>query len=281
MMHYNDIVVSICDSNRKALREYDSTRYDNGRQTKVHMPFETEYQILVKNNQTKNVRLDIDIDGANVTNEGIVIRPWYTVYLERFLNSQNKFKFVPVSNEGVGDPTSKENGIITVTSHFELEPPRPVEPVYRHNTRRCGLRSATKGSVAGGSSGDTDWMREQPMTYSKGLNAEVKTSGGINYSSDTLSANSCIGQTDWMTTEYSTGEPTLGFAGGSAARSIGQAGATVEGSKSNQEFSRVHWRGDDPCIQAITFKFKLLGMDNMESKEWQEYMRLKEKFAAA
>lgn len=245
------------------------------------MPFETEYQILVKNTAFRNVRLDIDIDGGNVTNDGIVIRSGYTVYLERFLNSQNKFKFVPVSSEGVGDPTSKENGIITVTGHFELPAPKPVEPVYNYRKSFGGLRGATKGyprgSIAGGSSGDTNWMHEQPVSYSKGIEPEVKTSGGI--IDDTLSAdNISCSNTDWMRADYSFAS----FAGATPlANPIGQAGATVEGAKSNQQFTQVHWRGDDPAVQAVTFKFKLLGMDNKDSKEWQEYMRLKEKFAAA
>ena len=246
------------------------------------MPFETEYQILVKNNDFKNVRLDIDIDGGNVTNEGIVIRSGYTVYLERFLNSQNKFKFVPVSNEGVGDPTSKENGIITVTGHFELPAPKPVEPVYNYKKSFCGLRGNMKGSprgsVAGGSAASdnsvhTDWMKEEgDVQYSKGCEPQVNTSGGIlNFSE--ISTNFCSPGIGARECDYSMN--TI------ATRSIGQAGATVEGAKSNQQFTQVHWRGDDPAVQAVTFKFKLLGMDNRESKEWQEYMRLKEKFQAA
>jgi hypothetical protein len=34
-------------------------------------------------------------------------------------------------------------------------------------------------------------------------------------------------------------------------------------------------------VLPVTFKFKLLGMNNQDSKEWQEYQRLKEKFNAA
>jgi hypothetical protein len=251
MMHYKDIVVSICDSNKKALREYDAQRLENGRRTNVHIPFDTEYQILVKNNQYKNIRLDIDIDGSNVTNDGIIIRPWYTVYLERFLNSQNKFKFVPVSNEGVADPTSKENGIITVNAYFEkqVEPkplPTPRFPILR------GMNGPMMGSAA-------DWHSPPSYTYgASGSLVKYCCSPGIN-----------VRETDYSLTSITT------------TASIGQAGATIEGGRSNQTFSEAYWNGDDPLVQPVTFKFKLLGMNSDTSKEWQEYQRLKQKFNAA
>jgi len=253
MMHYKDIVVSICDSNKKALREYDSQRLENGRRTTVHMPFDTEYEILVKNNQYKNIRLDIDIDGSNVTNDGIIIRPWYTVYLERFLNSQNKFKFVPVSNEGVADPTSKENGIITVKAYFEKQPepkPLPTPDMWVGSSILRGMNGTT-----------ADWQ-PNPVVYTSSVagGSDVKycCSPGVN-----------VTESDYSMYSLTT------------TASIGQAGATVEGGRSNQSFSEAYWNGDDPLVQPVTFKFKLLGMDKRESKEWQEYMRLKEKFSAA
>ena len=237
------------------------------------MPFETEYQILVKNNQYKNIRLDIDIDGTNVSNDGFVIRPYYTVFLERFLNSQNKFKFVPVSNEGVADPTSKENGLITVIAHFEKQPEPIPQPLYTASNKKCCFRGGWKGgSTVRGSSADTDWMHEQPVTYSGG----VSQAGGSD-----MSWMKSENSVDYSCNNFITTSSICGFAEPQVNRPMGQAGATVEGSKSNQKFTEVFWAGDDPALKAVTFKFKLLGMDNNESKEWQEYMRLKEKFAAA
>jgi hypothetical protein len=65
-----------------------------------------------------------------------------------------------------------------------------------------------------------------------------------------------------------------------AAGTIGQAGATVEGSKSDQKFFDTTWNGDTGV--AYTFVFKLLGvsgeLSEKEKKEWEEYKRLKEKF---
>jgi hypothetical protein len=275
MMHYKDIVVSICDSNKKALREYDSQRLENGRETKVHIPFETEYQILVKNNQTKNIRLDIDIDGTNVTNDGLIIRPWTTAFIERFLNSENKFKFVPVSHEGVSDPTSKENGIITVNAYFEKQIPKPVmvSPSFPHifwnNTPLAGGSGDWNPPVT-----HTSYGISGPPTYGS---SSSSSSGG---SSSSSSVNYCCDNIKCLNSPgVSAREVDYSMTVTSA--SVGQAGATIEGGRSNQTFCEAHWEGDDPLFQAVTFKFKLLGMSNTQSKEWQEYMRLKQKFNAA
>jgi hypothetical protein len=254
MMHYNDIVVSICDQRKKALREYDSQRLENGRKTTIHVPFDTEYQILVKNNQFKNIRLDIDIDGSNVSNDGFIIRSWSSCYLERFLNSDRKFKFVPVSNEGVSDPSSNENGIITVVAHFEKQPEiktyiAPRQP-WGHMK---GMRGLNHTPVYG-SSLDSQWMGQQPMTYSS--------------YSVSCSVSDLAGCPD-------------GYVNVPAYGGLGEAGATVEGGKSSQKFVEAQWNGDDPLVRPVTFKFKLLGMNNQDSKDWQDYQRLKEKFNAA
>jgi hypothetical protein len=233
MMHYNDIVVSICDSNKKSLREYDSQRLSNGRKSNIHIPFDSEYQIMVKNNQGKRIKLDIDIDGSNITNDGFVIHGFQTAYLERFLNTNKKFKFVPVTNDGVADPTSSDNGIITVKVNFEYTPYNPI------------LRSAPRRI--------SDWGDNTVYgsSYSATLSAPSSMVGSI--TSCSYSLNSV---------------PTM-------------SGATVEGSQSNQKFSETTWGGNDSLLSEIVFKFKLLGMNSQDSKEWQDYLRLKQKFEAA
>jgi hypothetical protein len=54
--------------------------------------------------------------------------------------------------------------------------------------------------------------------------------------------------------------------------------ATIEGSKSNQKFTTVDWLGDDALLESLVFKFQLLGITSQDTEEYQEYLRLKNKF---
>src|SRR5690606_21925430 len=85
----------------------------------VVMPFNEEYQIKFKNTSRTRRRLEIDIDGTEVSKD-LILGGNGEFKLERFLNSDKKFKFVSVNNAAVSDPTSKENGVIRIRVYDEL-----------------------------------------------------------------------------------------------------------------------------------------------------------------
>jgi hypothetical protein len=63
----------------------------------------------------------------------------------------------------------------------------------------------------------------------------------------------------------------------------GEAGATIEGSNSQQSFNTTTWKGTD-YSEDIRFSFKIKGnseaskMSAADQAEYQEYLKLKEKF---
>jgi hypothetical protein len=65
----------------------------------------------------------------------------------------------------------------------------------------------------------------------------------------------------------------------SASAPIGEVGATVEGGKSDQTFGFTTWNGD--LGEASIFTFQLLGMREPDQKEYEEYLKLKQKFEGA
>jgi hypothetical protein len=263
MMHLNSIVVAILDSKLKSFREYSSERLSNGRKSTVHLPFDSEYQILIKNSHERNIRLDIDIDGTSVTNDGLIVYSKNQCILERFLNSDRKFKFVPISNSEVADPTSKENGIITVKINFENSR-SPFTIGDNESWKRWEWTMPFQPSSYPPSypidrtAGDTVWMSNMPHSVSSGDNIvcsyhsslKGSCSSQVTYSCDTIKTRS--------------------FAS--------KAGATIEGSKSNQKFTTVDWLGDDTLLESLVFKFQLLGITQQDTEEYKEYLRLKNKF---
>jgi len=123
MMHQDSVVVCITDNKEKTYREYDFRSNKSIPVTKcstVMLPFDSEYKIYIKNND-KNHRIlvEIDIDGTNVTGNGIIIDANSHVHLERFVDIARRFKFVTADADGVAEPDSPDNGKITITVNKE------------------------------------------------------------------------------------------------------------------------------------------------------------------
>ena len=113
-------VVSIIGSNGKVIRESNVNN-----QRVVRLPFDSEYKIRIQNKNLSRAYAKVLIDGTEVHTGKFVLRGNSSLDLERFdldgnLSSGRKFKFVPLSNSDVQDPTSKENGILEVIFEEEV-----------------------------------------------------------------------------------------------------------------------------------------------------------------
>jgi hypothetical protein len=130
----------------------------------VHLPFHSDYKVRLKNKHSfLRAKAKVWIDGRQVSNLGdFILQPNETLDLERFLDesmtSGNKFKFVPLGDGRVNDPTDPENGIIKVEFYRELrwDPPKitwrsyttPISSGPTNDTFIIG----NKGSSLGGTS---------------------------------------------------------------------------------------------------------------------------------
>ena len=105
----------------KVLREFKDT---------VHIPFGSEYSILLKNLHTTRAVVNVFIDGTDMVPGGLVLNAGQEVDLERSvkngnLTEGNRFKFIERTgaveqHRGVGI----EDGLVRV--EFQYEQPRPV-----------------------------------------------------------------------------------------------------------------------------------------------------------
>lgn len=241
-MHYEDSVITIVDSNKKPIRELESEKIDKGRKCKLFLPFDTEYQFYIKNNSDKRIKLDIEIDGSVVTNDGFIVYAYQNCYLERFLNVDKKFKFVKANNENVSDPSNVENGIIKVRVYKEKSLPIPeklTEIHHHHHYDNIWNR------VYGLPRNDT-WYITNPTTQ-------------LNYSTN-------IGG---VLTSSNSPQSVLYSA------NLSDVGATIEGSKSNQTFNETIWNGDNGVETYFTFILKGITSSDKEQKI-KEFLKLKE-----
>lgn len=289
-MHYDSVVVSLTDEKKKPFREVDSKKTPDGRRCTVHMPFDSEYKLLVKNLlKSQRLRLEIDIDGTNVSGTGLVIEADEAAYIERFVDIAKKFKFVKAQGAGacedVADPTNPENGIIKIRVHREKPMPKPPKILreehhhhhhHDHWPYQQPLIWTNVGPVFGSSS----------VNYSD-ENIQVKSSGNVDIEAKGLIDNSCNSLRSFGPSgPKGDPGPTMDFFCASDVQvnhvqtEEDQIGATVEGKHSYQNFGYTEWQGDSG--KPIVFSFKVVGIPSPKSlkddPEYQEFLRLQEKF---
>lgn len=179
------------------------------------MKFGTEYKFKFKFQDGGRRRLELYIDGTLVTDNLVVSSG---SELERFIESDKRFKFVRSDNEAVADPTSRDNGKIEIRLYREI--PMPIYKPYvieqiPNDYQKWDLYC--KGSGSGGGRGSS-------------LGSQVR---GVGFG-DPINPIFC--QSNLTCGSISTSSIH--------ASSFNDMGATVEGSRSDQDFGSTVWRGD-------------------------------------
>ena len=114
----------------------------------VAIPFNSEYEIRLKNTHDRRATARVYIDGVKVSALGdFVIPPKADIDLERFLDRSltegKRFKFVPLSHPEVNDPYSSENGIIKVEFRMEKKLPELILSPQYYERYPWGLSNNT------------------------------------------------------------------------------------------------------------------------------------------
>jgi len=207
----------------------------------VSVPFSTEYKIRLKNKHSYlRAKARVWVDGRKASNLGdFILNAGETLDLERFLDndlgSGNRFKFVPLSDRRVNDPTDPSNGIIKVEFYREYDysknitittKPKPWKPV----------------DPWPGNSDDASWQYT-PTVFT----------GGSMDSTSSISCNAVfVNDVSSFCVDSS-------------------AGATVEGSHSGQSF--VYGDSFQTDIYPTTLTLKLKGIskpDPLECQVWRK-----------
>ena len=201
----------------------------------VAIPFDSEYKIRLKNKNDRSCTARVLIDGKRVSQLGdVIVTAGGTIDLERYidrsLDKGKKFKFVTLDHQDVDDPTSSSNGIIEVE--------------FRKAKQANGIKLDYRPS-------DFVWR----MPYKEDNDGPQWTYGGGD-------ADGTAGDMGSDTVMYSASNGVRSFSKGGmftpeSSRSFVSAGATVEGSKSNQQFSYSNLEVEE---HAVTLKLKIVGI---------------------
>lgn len=166
-MVYNNNLVASIKVGGKILREHDKDH--------VHLPFGSQYSILIKNMRSRKVSIRIRVDGEDALDKHtLILRGKETMELQRFIVNSNfntgpAFKFVEKTqqiSEHRGDKI--DDGIIEIDYRFEVEPPmfkslvRPYTEIHHyHHTEKFDAdwsytNDGTSGNPLRGSRGMED-----------------------------------------------------------------------------------------------------------------------------
>lgn len=270
-MVYSQKLVACIKVNGQILREDRDT---------VTIPFGAEYSLYLKNLNSVRVQVKVSVDGQDAT-EGtwLIIQPNSAIELERFikggnLNRGNRFKFIERTGKiekhrGIGG----EDGLIRIEYQTEKILPKPIHvPVvhYDYYVRPyiwwpTHLPWGTTYVYQG-----TQYVCNSAPNLQGGT--FTTTSGGLNDNvtlTSSLSGSSFLGSVQAFNS--SAGEPAMKTSGGLRSRltksagptrsikaqamnfsksavrmeeeSLNDAGITVAGSESNQQF---HWASSFP-----------------------------------
>ena len=192
--------------NKSLLKEYDNRV--------VYLQDGDEFQIQLFNPKTTTIAAEISINGFSCGTK-LVLRPGERVWLERYLDHSNKFKFttyeVDDSPEVAG--AIKNNGKIVVKFYDEIVKRNPV------------------------------WYLTEPsILYSKDCSSSPRTY----YSNSTSAAdNAILGLTTSATTANYSFTSSASAActyevEASVAKSVKETGIIEDGSHSNQDFHTVN-----------------------------------------
>ena len=196
---YESKLAAAIKVNGKVLREFKDT---------VHIPFGSEYTILLKNLNTVRAVVNVYIDGEDQAPGGIVINAGQEVDLERSirngnLREGNRFKFIERTGAVEAHRGIKlEDGLVRI--EFQFEQPRPII--------------------------NTPWIAASGGLYPQGTvlrGTSASGSGGYNVNSVTCST---------------------------ASYTANDAGITVPGSHSDQQFVSTHVGALETIKHSMVFK---------------------------
>lgn len=167
--------------NKQRIKQFDGLVYLNDGD---------EYQIELFNPTPKHILAKIKIDADYLSGGGIVLRPGERVFLERFLDSNNKFVFrtYEVGKEAVNSGALTNNGYVEI-EFYQEQPKFNSYPTYPNRTIYTG-NSGTY-TLNGGITYTTNTLGNTSFTTS-GTNLTTSTAYYNNITPTSMVSNNKI-----------------------------------------------------------------------------------------
>jgi hypothetical protein len=198
------------------------------------------FEFEIHNPKQKSVLVKIKLNGEYISTSGVVLRPGQRVFLERFLDSNNKFEFstYKVNNTSENRSAIDLNGDVRIEFYDEQKPVR--NNMYVGNSLIYGTPHTTN----------------TPYPY---YGTTFSTTGGIGTTTTTAlySSNSSF------TSSVALNLPRI-------EKSI-ETGRVEKGESSNQNFTNSYENFNYNVSHQVTFKILPLSNKNKTTQDIRQY----------
>jgi hypothetical protein len=219
------------------------------------------FEFELHNPKQKSVLVKVKLNGEYISTSGVVLKPGQRVFLERFLDSNNKFEF---STYKVKD-TSENRSAIDLNGDVRIE-------FYDEQTSRnnFAISSGTiygNGLVYGTTTGG----------YVPHFGTTISTTGGVGYSTTTSTYNtsnatftSSVGS-DTFKSKFDTSNTLLnGKSRSKKSKSI-ETGIVEKGNESNQSFTNSYQEFNYYTSHEVNFKIQPSSTKNKTTEDIRQY----------
>ena len=202
----------------------------------VFLDDKDNFEFEIHNPTQKSVLCKIKLNGEYISTSGVVIRPGQRVFLERFLDTNNKFEFstYEVKDTSLNRTAIDLNGDVRIEFYNE----QTYQPNYSLYVLNGSSSTVSTGSPYYGN-----------MTFTT---ATTSSSAPMAYYSNTSSVSSLVG------------EPTL------SKKSI-ETGRVEKGEKSKQNFTNSYQNFEYYTSHQISFKILPLSNKNKTTEDIKYY----------
>ena len=204
------------------------------------------FEFEIHNPKQKSVLVKIKLNGEYISTSGVVLRPGQRVFLERFLDSNNKFEFstYEVNNTSENRSAIDLNGDVRIEFYDEQEPVR--NNMYVGNPHIYG-NGIVYGSVI------------TPPYYG----TTISTTGGVGYVTTTSTYNI-------PNTTFTSSVNSVDLNLPRIKKSI-VTGRVEKGESSNQNFTNSYDNFNYNVAHQVTFKILPLSNKNKTTEDIRQY----------
>jgi hypothetical protein len=220
------------------------------------------FEFEIHNPKNKTVLCKIKLNGEYISTSGVVLRPGQRVFLERFLDTNNKFEF---STYDVKD-TSENRSAIDLNGDVLIE--FYDEEEVRNNWLLSSRTIYGSGVTYGGRSND----------YIPKFGTTISTTGGV-YNTTTTTYNTSNAtftssvSSDILRSKFDTSKTLLSGKPNSLkkkSKSI-ETGRVEKGEQSNQNFTNSYEQFYYHTSHTIKFKIQPISTKNINVEEIRQY----------
>jgi len=216
------------------------------------------FEFEIHNPTNKTVLFKIKLNGSYISTSGVVLKPGQRVFLERFLDSNNKFEF---STYKVQD-TSENRSAIDSNGDVLIE-------FYEEQEIRNSLHLSNRTIYGSGI-----YYGNHTHNYNPLLGTTISTTGGVTYGTTSLSTFNTSNATH--TSSIDTGAimrdiKDRGLYSERKGKKSIETGRVEKGEQSNQTFTNSYEQFNYYTSHTIKFKIQPKSSKNINVDEIRQY----------